>query len=108
MVKVKGHLGQGQKSHWPRSNKIWNKGRWAHINVKLLHYITADETSILAIEIKKDFEFDGYKGNKTQNNKKILRDVLKKGDVYFNSGDLFTFDEDYFVYFADRIGDTFR
>ena len=40
-----------------------------------------------------------------QNSAKIIRNVFKKGDAYFNSGDLFTVD---FVYFADRIGDTFR
>ncbi len=30
-VKVKGHVGQGQI-------RVPNKGRWAHDNVKLLHY----------------------------------------------------------------------
>ncbi len=30
-VKVKGHIGQGKVV-------IPNKGRWAHINVKLLHF----------------------------------------------------------------------
>ena len=31
LVKVKGHMGQGQI-------RVPNKGRWAHNNVKLLHY----------------------------------------------------------------------
>ena len=30
-VKVKGHTGQGQI-------RVANKGRWAHYNVKLLHF----------------------------------------------------------------------
>eukprot|EP00058_Branchiostoma_floridae_P016522 XP_002602010.1 hypothetical protein BRAFLDRAFT_82596 [Branchiostoma floridae] len=32
----------------------------------------------------------------------------KKGDGYFNSGDVLFMDTDYFVYFVDRLGDTFR
>ena len=40
--------------------------------------------------------------------KKILRDVFRKGDQYFRSGDLLRRDEDGFYYFVDRIGDTFR
>ena len=40
--------------------------------------------------------------------KKIMRDVFKKGDQYFRSGDLLRRDADGFYYFVDRIGDTFR
>ena len=58
--------------------------------------------------IRKDLEFDGYKGNKELSNSKLLTDVFKKGDRFYNSGDLFTVDKEHFVYFADRIGDTFR
>ena len=62
----------------------------------------------MVVPIRRNLEFDGYKGNKDLTEKKVLRDVFKKGDVYYNSGDLFNIDKDYFVYFADRIGDTFR
>ena len=37
-----------------------------------------------------------------------LQDVVVKGDAYFNTGDLLLWDTDYYVYFVDRIGDTFR
>ncbi len=40
--------------------------------------------------------------------KKLMRDVFKRGDVYFRSGDLLRRDRDGFFYFVDRIGDTFR
>ncbi|KAL4227803.1 hypothetical protein ACF0H5_013240 [Mactra antiquata] len=49
-----------------------------------------------------------YKGGKEVNEKKLLRDVLQKGDCYFNFGDLLMIDKDYFLYFKDRVGDTFR
>ncbi len=51
--------------------------------------------------------FDGYLGEDATN-AKILRDVVKKGDAYFRSGDLMRRDLWGFYYFVDRIGDTFR
>ena len=58
--------------------------------------------------IRKDMEYEGYKGNTKLTQDKVVQNVFKKGDSYFNTGDLFTLDNDYFVYFSDRIGDTFR
>ncbi|XP_074650848.1 long-chain fatty acid transport protein 2-like [Tubulanus polymorphus] len=57
---------------------------------------------------KKGIEFDGYKGKKEMNEKKILRNVLKNGDAFYNSGDLLYMDQNYNVFFKDRLGDTFR
>jgi fatty-acyl-CoA synthase len=51
--------------------------------------------------------FDGY-ADKAATDKKILRDVLRKGDAWFRSGDLMKKDERGYFYFVDRIGDTFR
>ena len=51
--------------------------------------------------------FDGYI-DKEATQKKILRDVLRKGDAYFRSGDLIYADEFGNMYFMDRMGDTFR
>lgn len=52
--------------------------------------------------------FTGYANNKQQTEKKKLYDVFVRGDKYFNSGDLLKIDHEGFVYFQDRIGDTFR
>ncbi|XP_054942711.1 long-chain fatty acid transport protein 6 isoform X2 [Physeter macrocephalus] len=52
--------------------------------------------------------FFGYAGNRKHTEKKLLCDVFKKGDVYFNTGDLMVQDQENFLYFWDRIGDTFR
>ncbi|XP_076444292.1 long-chain fatty acid transport protein 6-like [Babylonia areolata] len=49
-----------------------------------------------------------YKASREANQKKLVRNVFKEGDLYFNYGDVFYVDKDYFVYFHDRIGDTFR
>ncbi|KAL9061104.1 MAG: hypothetical protein Q9162_000249 [Coniocarpon cinnabarinum] len=52
--------------------------------------------------------FLGYFQNEAATNKKILRNVRKKGDAYFRSGDLLRANDDGLRYFVDRIGDTFR
>lgn len=52
--------------------------------------------------------FQGYKGNEKATSEKTLRNVFKKGDAYFRSGDLLKFDKDGLLYFVDRMGDTFR
>ncbi|KAG5882212.1 hypothetical protein JTB14_024724 [Gonioctena quinquepunctata] len=52
-------------------------------------------------------DFAGYTDGK-ETSKKILRDVFKKGDGYFNSGDLMMRDEFRYMYFKDRTGDTYR
>ena len=51
--------------------------------------------------------FEGYT-NEEATNKKILKDVFEKGDRWFTSGDLLKKDKDGYLYFVDRIGDTFR
>ncbi|KAL4227516.1 hypothetical protein ACF0H5_012960 [Mactra antiquata] len=66
------------------------------------------EPGLLLVQLNKMQVFDGYKGNKKMSTSKIVCDVRKKGDQYFNSGDLLSFDQSYFVYFNDRLGDTFR
>ncbi len=40
--------------------------------------------------------------------KKILRDVFEKDDIWFRTGDLMRKDARGYFYFVDRIGDTFR
>ncbi|XP_034428897.1 very long-chain acyl-CoA synthetase-like [Hippoglossus hippoglossus] len=66
------------------------------------------ETGLLVSKITDLAPFVGYAQNKDQTERKKLRDVLKKGDLYFNSGDLMRIDEENFIYFQDRVGDTFR
>ncbi|XP_071207519.1 long-chain fatty acid transport protein 6 [Salvelinus alpinus] len=66
------------------------------------------ETGLLVAPVSVMNPFLGYAGNTLQSEKKLLRDVFKEGDVYFNTGDLMLQDHRDFVYFRDRIGDTFR
>ena len=61
-------------------------------------------------EIRSDearFRFDGYE-TKEATQKKILRNVFSKDDMWFRTGDLLKRDRDGYFYFMDRIGDTYR
>ncbi len=51
--------------------------------------------------------FTGY-ADKAATEKKILHDAFQKGDAWFRTGDLMRSDGDGYLYFVDRIGDTFR
>ncbi|XP_030208908.1 long-chain fatty acid transport protein 6 isoform X1 [Gadus morhua] len=66
------------------------------------------EAGMLVAPLTVTSQFLGYAGNKTQTESKVLRDVVRPGDVYFNTGDLLLCDHRDFLYFCDRIGDTFR
>lgn len=69
-----------------------------------------DEPGELLFPIREDHpskRFDGYTDPKATE-KKVLRDVFKKGDSWFRSGDLLYKDAKGLWHFVDRIGDTFR
>lgn len=63
---------------------------------------------LLVFQVTEDAPFSGYVGNKEASEKKLLRNVFVEGDVYLDTGDLLVMDEDGFLYFSDRVGDTFR
>ena len=52
-------------------------------------------------------KFEGYT-DRAASEKKLLRDVFAKGDLWLRSGDLMRKDGKGFFYFVDRLGDTFR
>lgn len=52
--------------------------------------------------------YSGYANNNKASSSKIIEDVFKKGQRAFNSGDLMMVDELGYIYFCDRLGDTYR
>jgi citronellyl-CoA synthetase len=71
------------------------------------------EPGLLLGQITKNTSFEGYT-SKEDTEKKILRDAFKKGDAWFNTGDILkTVDVGFSLglphyQFVDRVGDTFR
>ena len=53
------------------------------------------------------YAYAGY-ADKTASDRKVLRDVLARGDAWFATGDLMRQDREGYFYFVDRVGDTFR
>lgn len=51
--------------------------------------------------------FEGY-NDPEATKKKILRNVFEPDDLWFRTGDLMKKDAEGYIYFVDRIGDTFR
>ena len=51
--------------------------------------------------------FAGY-ADRAATERKVLHDVVVKGDAWFRTGDLMRQDADGYFYFVDRVGDTFR
>lgn len=75
--------------------------------------VVKGEPGLMLIEISDKAVFDGY-ADPSATQKKVLTDVFKKGDRYFNTGDLlkqvdvgFTFGLPHYQ-FVDRVGDTYR
>lgn len=52
-------------------------------------------------------DFQGY-ADKEATKKKVMKDVWRKGDAAFRSGDILVMDDLGWLYFKDRAGDTFR
>ena len=49
-----------------------------------------------------------YMGLGAEDEKKTVYGAFEEGDRYFNFGDVVYVDHDYYIYFRDRTGDTFR
>jgi acyl-CoA synthetase (AMP-forming)/AMP-acid ligase II len=62
----------------------------------------------ILVAVPDESAFAGYHNNPQATSKKFERDVFKKGDLYFRSGDALRRDDDGRWFFLDRLGDTFR
>ena len=69
--------------------------------------VSEGETGLYIQKISSSAKFQGYLDAQASN-KKILQNVFKTGDQYFNTGDLITLHDNNWLSFADRVGDTYR
>ncbi|NXQ99134.1 S27A6 protein, partial [Sagittarius serpentarius] len=89
------------KYDFQKDEPIRNKHGWCE-------KVKKGEAGLLISKVNAKNPFFGYAGNKRHTEKKLLCEVFKKGDLYLNTGDLMLQDHENFLYFWDRIGDTFR
>ncbi|XP_023423303.1 long-chain fatty acid transport protein 3 isoform X2 [Cavia porcellus] len=66
------------------------------------------EPGLLVAPVSQQSPFLGYAGGPELARGKLLQDVFQPGDVFFNTGDLLVCDDQGFLRFHDRTGDTFR
>lgn len=66
------------------------------------------EPGLLVAPVSQQSPFLGYAGGPELAQGKLLQDVFRPGDVFFNTGDLLVCDSQGFLRFHDRTGDTFR
>ncbi|XP_036778131.2 long-chain fatty acid transport protein 3 isoform X2 [Manis pentadactyla] len=66
------------------------------------------EPGLLVAPVSQQSPFLGYAGGPELAQGKLLQDVFRPGDVFFNTGDLLVCDSQGFLHFRDRTGDTFR
>ncbi|XP_054566191.1 long-chain fatty acid transport protein 5 isoform X3 [Eptesicus fuscus] len=52
--------------------------------------------------------FLGYRGPRELSERKLVRKVRRPDDIYYNTGDVLSVDREGFLYFHDRLGDTYR
>ena len=69
--------------------------------------VSEGETGLYIQKISSSAKFQGYLDAQASN-KKILQNVFKTGDQYFNTGDLITLHDNNWLSYADRVGDTYR
>ncbi|EUC41554.1 hypothetical protein COCMIDRAFT_105874 [Bipolaris oryzae ATCC 44560] len=67
-----------------------------------------NEGGEILVAVPSEDAFAGYHNNPKATAKKFERDVFKKGDLYYRSGDALRRDDDGRWFFMDRLGDTFR
>ncbi|HEA53944.1 hypothetical protein LCGC14_1104440 [marine sediment metagenome] len=73
----------------------------------ILQEVTKGDPGLLIGEITKKWGFEGYT-QKDATEKSILRDAFRRGDSWFNTGDVLRDIGCRHLQFVDRMGDTFR
>lgn len=109
-----GHHGAIQR--WMLHNKIvpveidYEKGDsiWRDPKTGFARRKAYNEGGEIIIACQSEQDFCGYWNNAEATQKRFERDVFRKGDLYYRTGDALRRDHDGRWYFMDRLGDTFR
>lgn len=67
-----------------------------------------NEPGMVVMRTSDIHQFTGYYGNQKKTDEKKIFNAFEEDDCWINSGDLMVMDDEYEVYFCDRLGDTYR
>ncbi|KAK5126498.1 hypothetical protein LTR08_004763 [Meristemomyces frigidus] len=67
-----------------------------------------DEGGEILVRCQSEGDFVGYYNNPSATASRFERDVFRKGDLFYRTGDALRRDDDGRWFFLDRLGDTFR
>ncbi|XP_051018391.1 long-chain fatty acid transport protein 5 [Acomys russatus] len=70
--------------------------------------VGSGEAGLLLTQVRKSQPFLGYRGSQEATKRKLITNVRRERDLYYNTGDVLALDQEGFFYFRDRLGDTFR
>lgn len=93
----------------PHALLAWDPGRGAPLRDRRGRYVRAKrgEPGLLIAKVSDRYRYDGYT-DPTATEDKLLRDVFRAGDAWFDTGDLLRKVGWGHAVFVDRVGDTFR
>lgn len=74
---------------------------------QLCRRVERGSPGLCVVELNEEHKDDLYT-TKSASRRPLLSNIFKKGDKFYSTGDLLRVDEEGFVFFVDRTGDTFR
>lgn len=100
-------LGMGAEEGHSQQRRV-GTGQWGEAESSLTPVTLPGEPGLLVAPVSQQSPFLGYAGGPELALGKLLKNVFRPGDVFFNTGDLLVCDDQGFLRFHDRTGDTFR
>lgn len=90
------------------NKKLWRSPNPPHF-CERMPYDVGGEILVQVPSVKpEETGFTGYVNNPKATSERFVRDVFKKGDLWYRSGDALRRDPDGRWFFLDRLGDTYR
>ncbi|KAL2758889.1 hypothetical protein ACRALDRAFT_1075272 [Sodiomyces alcalophilus JCM 7366] len=81
---------------------------WRSPETGFARRVPYDKGGEILVKLPSRSAWAGYWQAEGATEKKLLKDVFEKGDLYFRTGDALRRDADGYWYFVDRLGDTYR
>ena len=67
-----------------------------------------NEPGMVVMRTSEIFQFSGYYGDSKKSDAKKIHNCFEEDDLWINSGDMLVMNDEYEVFFCERLGDTFR